>query len=191
MPKEKNSRHLTTMKKNTKEGELGIPFIKDNSFNIRKILDSHKNILICGIKGVGKITETVKAVKDNTNVNYIGNPVDYEGKMRPGSYEKYLKYILSLKKDITIVDDIDSLFRIKGDIILIIDEIYGRNSAQLDRIGRLLDRDNIHVVQIVGCMKYMGSLIDKIDIILELHLDGAFIIDKELGKAICRILGKK
>ncbi len=179
------------MKKNTKEGEREILFTKDNSFNIRKILDSCKNILICGIKGVGKITETVKAVRDNTNVYYMGNPVDYEGKMRPGSYEKYLKYILSLKKDITIVDDIDALLRTKDDIILIIDEIYGRGSVQFDHISRLLHRENIQVVQIVGCMKYMGNLIDEIDVILELHLDGAFIIDKELARAICGILGKK
>jgi len=184
-------RHFATMKKNIKEGEKAILFTKDNCVNIRKILDSYKNILICGIKGVGKITETVKAVRDNTNVYYMGNPVDYEGKMRPGSYEKYLKYILSLKKDITIIDDIDAVLRTRDSIILIIDEIYGRSVMQLDQISRLLDRENIQVVQIVGCMKYMGNLIDKIDVILELHLDGSFIIDRELARAICRILGKK
>jgi hypothetical protein len=190
LPNEKD-RHFAAMKENTKEGEMEILFTKDNCVNIRKILDSYKNILICGIKGVGKITETVKAVRDNTNVYYLGNPVDYEGKMRPGSYDKYLKYILSLKKDITIVDDIDALLRTGDTIILIIDEIYGRSIAQLDQISRLLDRENIQVVQIVGCMKYMGNLIDKIDVILELHLDGSFIIDRELARAICSILGKK
>jgi preprotein translocase subunit SecA len=179
------------MKKSTKEKEKDISFTKDNSANIRKILGSYKNLLICGIEGVGKITETVKAVRDNTNVYYLGNPVDYEGKMRPGSYEKYLKYIISLKKDIKIAGEIDNLFGVRDDIVLIIDEIYGRSSEQLEKISRLLDKENIRIVQIVGCMKYMGDLINKIDIILELHLDGAFIIDKELGRAICSILGKK
>jgi len=34
-------------------------------------------------------------------------------------------------------------------------------------------------------------LINKIDVIVELHNDGAFIIDKELGRSICAIFGKK
>jgi hypothetical protein len=96
-----------------------------------------------------------------------------------------------LKDDIKIVGDIDELFRIKGEIILIVDEIYGRSGEQLEKIRKIFDTENIRVVQIVGCLKNMGDLIDKIDRIVELHPDGAFVIDKELGRAICRIFGKK
>lgn len=177
----------------TKEKDLckKIIFTKDNPDNLKKVVECSKNVLVCGVKGVGKITNTVQAVRENTNVYYIGNRVDYEGKTRPGSFEKYLTYILALKKDIHIVNNLDELFALKNSIILIIDEIYGRSEAQLAQIDRLLDMENIRIIQIVGCMKYMGSLIDKIDAIVELHLDGAFMIDKELGKAICEILGKK
>ncbi len=177
----------------TKEKDLckNITFTRDNPDNLRKVVECSKNVLVCGVKGVGKITNTIQAVKENTNVYYIGNPVDYEGKTRPGSFEKYLAYILSLKKDLHTVNNLEELFSLKDEIILIIDEIYGRSETQLAQIDRLLDMKNIRIIQIVGCMKYMGTLIDKIDAIVELHLDGAFMINKELGKAICEILGKK
>ena len=179
------------MKTKEKDTSAKILFTTDNPENIKKVISCYKNVLVCGVKGVGKITNTVQAVKENTNVYYIGNPVDYEGKTRPGSYEKYLTYILSLKKDIHIVANVDELLELKDNIIVISDEIYGRSEAQLAQINGLLDKKNIRIIQIVGCMKYMGGLIDKIDAIVELHLDGAFMIDKELGKAICEILGKK
>jgi hypothetical protein len=140
---------------------------------------------------VGKITNTVQAVGNNTNVYYLGNPVDYEGKTRPGSYEKYLKYIHSLKKDIRIIEDIEGIFSIEKPIILIVDEIYGRTEAEFQQIGRLLDQKNIHVILIAGCIKNVKGLIDKFDFILELHREGAFSVDKELAQAICRILGKE
>ena len=168
-----------------------ILFTGDNSDNMKKIIASYKNILVCGVKGVGKITNTVKAVQDETNVYYIGNPVDFEGKSRPGSYDKYLKYIVSLKKDITLINDIDSLFELTNKIVLIIDEIYGRSDAQLAAINRLSGMGNFQIILIVGCMKSMGTLIDKIDVIVELHNEGAFIVDNTLGKAICSIFGKK
>lgn len=179
------------MKKTLKEHSKGIVFTGDNVENMRKVIGSYKNILICGVKGVGKITNTVQALQDETNIYYIGNPVDFEGKSRPGSYEKYVTYIVSLKKDIKTVDDINALFDLNNRIILIIDEIYGRSEEQLDAISRLYDRENIQVLQVVGCMKSMGPLIDKIDVIVELHNEGAFIVDNKLGKAICRIFGKK
>ena len=168
-----------------------IAFTSDNAENMKKVISGYKNILVCGIKGVGKITNTVQAVQDKTNVYYTGNPVDFEGKSRPGSYDKYLKYIMSLKKDIKMVDDINTLFDLKDKIILIIDEIYGRSEEQLKDISRLYAMDNIQIIQIVGCMKSMGHLINKIDVIVGLHNDGAFIVDNDLGKAICGIFAKK
>lgn len=168
-----------------------IAFTKDNPDNIKKVLARYKNILIRGVWGVGKITNTIKALSNNAKVYYVGNPVDFEGKQRPGSYEKYLAYISSLKKDMTIVEDIQSLFKIDQKIILIIDEIYGRSDTQLKQIEKLLDKENIQIVQIVGCMKNMRNLIDKIDIVIDLHHGGAIVVDKELAKAICRIFGMK
>jgi hypothetical protein len=168
-----------------------IPLSEDSAENIKKVIGCYKNVLVCGVKGVGKITNTVQAVSERTNVCYAGNPVDYEGKSRPGSYEKYLSYILSLKSDLRIIAHMEELLQVRDEIILIIDEIYGRSDAELALIDKLLDMSNIKIIQIVGCMKYMGSLIGKIDAILELHLDAAFIIDKELGIAICKILEKK
>lgn len=179
-----------TMKTASTEQCKNIAFTRDNADNMKKIIACYKNILVCGVKGVGKITSTVQAVQDKTNVYYIGNPVDFEGKLRPVSYEKYLKYIVSLKKDITLINDINALFTLKDKIVLIVDEIYGRNQDQLASISRLYDMENIQILQIVGCMKSMGALIDRIDVIVELHNDGAFIVDNELGKAICRIFGK-
>ena len=181
----------TPTKKALSEQCKNVVFTGDNADNMKKIIDCYKNILVCGVKGVGKITNTVQAVQDKPNVYYTGNPVDFEGKLRPVSYEKYLKYIVSLKKDITLVSDINTLFTLKNKIVLIIDEIYGRNNEQLSMIGRLYDMENIQIIQIVGCMKSMDTLIDKVDVIVELHNDGAFIVDNELGKAICRIFSKK
>jgi hypothetical protein len=179
------------MKEKTDEGPDGITFGANNADNIRKTIEHHKNVLICGVVGVGKITNTVQAVGNNTNVYYLGNPVDYEGKTRPGSYEKYLKYIHSLKKDIRIIEDIEGIFSIEKPIILIVDEIYGRTEAEFQQIGRLLDQKNIHVILIAGCIKNVKGLIDKFDFILELHREGAFSVDKDLAQAICRILGKE
>ena len=166
-------------------------FTADNPENIRLAMASNKNILIRGVQGVGKITNTMKAVNDKPNVYYLGNPVDYEGKRRPGSYEKYLQYINSLKGDLKLVEDVTSLFGIRSEIVLIIDEIYGRSSEQLVGITRLLGMKNVRVIQIVGCMKYMGPLIEDMDIIIDLHHDGAFTVDKALASAACKILGGK
>jgi hypothetical protein len=179
------------MRKGATDTHKQIVFTKDNPGNIKKVMACYKNILIRGVKGVGKITNTVEALKNNTNVYYIGNPVDFEGKRRPGSYEKYLNYILSLKKELIVLKDMQALFDMDRKIILIIDEIYGRSDAQLEQIDKLLDMENIQIIQIVGCLKNMGSLIEKIDITIDLHHDGALIVDKELAKAICRIFGAK
>jgi hypothetical protein len=189
--KAQSGRSQNEEKKAEKEGSGDLVLSGDNPSNIALLMAHYKNILVCGIKGVGKITNTVTAVKDRTNVCYIGNPLDFEGRRRPGSYDKYLEYIRSLKADIRIIDDMDTLFRRKDEILLIVDEIYGRSEKQLEKISRLFDRENIQIFQIVGCLKNMGDLINKIDVIIELHPDGAFLIDKELGREICRIFGKK
>lgn len=163
----------------------------DNAQNIRMVVRRCKNVLICGVEGVGKITNTTAAFRGDPNVYYLGNPVDYEGKLRPGSYEKYLHYIHSLKQDIKIIEDVSGLLQLSANIVLIIDEIFGRSSEELDQIDKLLDMENIKVIQIVGCMKYMGRLIRKIDAIIELHPNGAFLLDKKLARSICDIFNRQ
>ena len=186
-------RHETDngMKKQADKKQDEIAFGGNNEENIRKAIAHHKNVLICGVVGVGKITSTVQAVRENTNVYYLGNPVDYEGKSRPGSYEKYLKYIHSLKNDIMIIEDVEGIFLIDRPIVMIVDEIFGRTETEFLQIGRLLDQANIQVILIAGCIKNVKRLIDKFDFIIELHREGAFSVDKELAQAICRILGKE
>jgi hypothetical protein len=175
---------------NNETGEL-LVFTENNPDNISQVLRHFKNILIRGVVGVGKITNTVEALKENTNVYYVGNPVDYEGKNRPGSYEQYLNYILSFKQDLHVVEDLSIFFASDEKIVLIIDEIYGRSEEQLDQISKLMDMENIQIVQIVGCMKNMGGLIDKVDIAVDLHHDGAIIVDKAMARSICRIFGRE
>ncbi len=178
------------MKKGRKERSSGLVLTDDNVSNMRQVIDQYKNVLVCGMVGVGKIINTVSALQEYSDVFYIGNPVDYEGKQRPGSYEKYLAYITSLKKDLKVVDAMDDLFSVTGSIFVVIDEIYGRSKKQFEQIGGLLDMQNIRCIQIVGCVKYMRELINKIDIIVVLEQSGAFTIDKEFGKAICKVLGR-
>ncbi len=166
-------------------------FTEDNTENMRLAIGRHKNILVCGVQGVGKITHTVGALLDRQNLYYIGNPVDYEGRLRPGSYEKYLHYIHALKTDIKIIGHIEGLFSISEPVVVIVDEIYGRPPEELEAIGRLLDMPNAQVIQIVGCLKYMGELIRKFDLVIELHHNAAYSIDRDLALAICTVLGKK
>lgn len=179
------------MKEGRKERSSGLILTDDNVSNMKKLIGYYKNVLVCGMVGVGKIINTVAALQEHTNVFYIGNPVDYEGKQRPGSYEEYLAYIISLKQDLRVVDAMEDLFSVTGDIYVIIDEIYGRSTKQFEQIGRLFDMQNTKCIQIVGCVKYMGELINKIDIIVVLEQSGAFTIDKEFGKAICTVLGRR
>lgn len=179
------------MKKDTQAKNAEIELTRDNPQNVKTVVGHFKNVLICGVEGVGKITHTTAAFRDSTNVFYLGNPVDYEGKLRPGSYEKYLHYIHSLKHDIKIIEDISGLLQMTAGIVLIIDEIYGRNDEELEQIDRLLDMENVRVIQIVGCLKYMGRLINKMNAILELHPDGAFLIDRDLARAICDIFNRQ
>jgi hypothetical protein len=179
------------LRKDETGSDKRLEFTKDNPDNIKKVLTRNKNILIRGVVGVGKITNTVKALKGKDKVYYIGNPVDFEGHQRPGSYEEYVNNILSLKQDMTIVEDIRPLLKMDQKIVLIIDEIYGRSDTQLAQIEELLDKENIQIVQIVGCVKNMRNLIGKIDIVIDLQHDGAIVVDKEVAKAICRIFGMK
>lgn len=167
-----------------------VVFTPDNTENMRNVIRRYKNILVCGIRGAGKIRYAVKALKDSPDVYYIGNPVDHEGRSRPGSYQKYVRHIMDIKKDLRIADDISSLLNMKNNCTVIIDEIYERTDQQIKQISSLFDKENIRCIQIVGCMKYMKDLIYKIDFIMVLEPDGAFTVDKAFAQTVCKVLNK-
>lgn len=179
------------MHKTVKTADHDIAFTANNTENMRKIIDRYKNILVCGIQGAGKIRYAVKALKDDPDVYYIGNPVDHEGKSRPGSYAKYVKHFLTIKKDLNMVGDIDDLLARDSAFTVIIDEIYDRSSLQIKQISSLFEKENAKCIQIVGCMKYMRDLIYMIDFIMVLEPDGAFTVDKEFAQTVCKVLSKK
>jgi hypothetical protein len=163
--------------------------------DLREIIGKNKNTLISGEVGVGKITNTLEALRDRDNVYYIGNPVDYVGKPRPKGYNKYIGHITSLKKDMQIITnekeilsfDFSSLSEKGG--ILLIDEIYGRSIEQYQKILSLLDREYLKIILIAGCLKNVGRIIGKFDMILMIIHDGVLILDKEFVLKISTLLG--
>lgn len=162
---------------------------------MRETIKRYKNIVVSGEVGVGKITHTVEAVQDNSNVYYLGNPVDYVGKPRPKGYDKYIDYIISLKKDMRIIAtekeilsfDFSSIH--EDNAILIIDEIYGRSAEQFEKVLSLLGIGKLKVIIIAGCLKNVGRLIRDIDAAVMLIPDGILLIEKEFAKKICSVLG--
>jgi hypothetical protein len=71
----------------------------------------------------------------------------------------------------------------------LIDEIYGRSAEQYRKIYEILDTEGLKVILIAGCLKNIGKIIEKFDIILMLIHDGIFLLDKDFVMKICKILG--
>lgn len=162
---------------------------------IKEIIRSHKNIVISGEVGVGKITNTLEALQEADNVYYIGNPVDYVGKPRPKGYDKYIDYITSLKRNMRVITeerhilscDVSSMAA--EEAVLVIDEIYGRSAEQYKKISEILGTEKVKVLLIAGCIKNVGRIIEKFDAIVMLLSDGTLLLDPEFMKKICLILG--
>jgi len=165
----------------------------NNIENVRATIRHYKNSAICGVEGVGKITHTLNALIDDPTTYYLGNPVDYVGKLRTEGYEKYIEYIRSLKQDLHIIENAEEDFSstLADGAVLIIDEIYGRSKRELHHISKALDRPDVRVVQIVGCLKNLGDLVCKFDIVLEFTSEGAVLFDKKIAEVICKYLKKE
>lgn len=158
-------------------------------------IGTSKNIVITGEEGVGKLKKTIEALHDHDNVYYIGNPFDYMGNLRPEGYEKYISDVMSLKKDLFIISNerellsIDPLSLSEKKPVLVIDEIYGRNTAQYEKITGLLQTGQLKVILITGCMKNIGAIAGLFDLGLMLCSDDScLIIDKGFLDKICGIL---
>lgn len=161
---------------------------------IREAIGKHRNIVISGEEGVGKITNTLEALRDTANVYYIGNPVDYVGKPRPKGYDKYINYIMSLKKDMHIIAGEEELLSFdpaslpEEELLLVVDEVYGRSEAQYDKIIEFLQVEKAKVFLITGCLKNVGRIIQSINAGLMLTKDGVILYDREFAIKICSIL---
>ncbi|MEW5743946.1 MAG: hypothetical protein AB1805_00710 [Nitrospirota bacterium] len=161
---------------------------------IREISTRYKSMVVSGEEGVGKITNTLSALRNNDHVYYIGNPVDYIGKPRPKGYDKYINYITTLKHDMTIMAEeseilaLPSLLPSDREATLIIDEVFGRSEAQYDTLSELLGRDPVKAFLITGCLKNIGRLVHHIDAVLMLTQDGVLVFDKEFARQVCAVL---
>ncbi|MEW6116956.1 MAG: hypothetical protein AB1553_08655 [Nitrospirota bacterium] len=162
--------------------------------DIQEISKRFRNIVVSGEEGVGKITNTLKALQHASNVYYVGNPVDYIGKPRPKGYDKYINYIMSLKSDMRIIANEDDILSLDfsllegSDATLVIDEIYGRSDAQLVKIQEILDSNLRNVFLITGCLKNIGRIVHGINAVLMLTPDGVLLFDKEFAVKVCTIL---
>ncbi|MFO0753670.1 MAG: hypothetical protein U0411_10160 [Thermodesulfovibrionales bacterium] len=161
---------------------------------IREIIRQYKNIAVSGEEGVGKVTNTLEALQDAAHVYYIGNPVDYIGKPRAKGYDKYIHYIMSLKKDMHIIADEQDIVAFDPsplagkDAVLVVDEIYGRSDRQYEKILEILGTEGIKVFIIAGCLKNMSRIVDQIDIVLMLTKDGGLVVESEFIRKVCMIL---
>ncbi|MCX8026485.1 MAG: hypothetical protein N3A62_01335 [Thermodesulfovibrionales bacterium] len=162
---------------------------------IKRALARYKNIIICGIQGVGKLTNTIKAVMDWKNVCLIENTFDFDGKTKAKGYEKYINYLLSLKSDLIIVDNLFSekgkaFTESKEDRVLIIDGIFGRNESDINAISSFFENYDVRVILIDRCIRYLEDYLESFEIVLELTDDGAVILPISSALEICKVLNK-
>lgn len=159
----------------------------DKERTIRAIQDEigrHKNTVITGEVGVGKITKTIEALLKNKGVCYVGNPFDYVGQMRPQGYEQYLRDVVSVKEDISVISmeheilTMDPSGLAAEGAIIVVDEVFGRTAKQCQKIMELLITGNLKVVVITGCLKNLGNMIKFFDVGILLTKDGSVLIDK-------------
>lgn len=167
----------------------------DKTEPVKSVLKNHKNIVICGIQGVGKIYNVVSALKDKPNVYILQSNVDYEGKFKEIVFTKYIEFLRSIKEDIQILPAIDeetkkNLLASKEPIYLVIDGLYGRAKEELSHIYDLIDAEHITLLAIVRCLNHLRSMITQFDIVLELTHDGALYLSVQTAELICQVLSK-
>jgi len=162
---------------------------------ISRAVARYKNIVICGIQGVGKLTNTIKAVKGRLNVYLIENTFDFDGKTKAKGYERYINYLKSLKEDLIIFD---SMFSETGiafsqsneDRIIIIDGIFGRSPKEIEAISGFFENYDVRVILIDRCIRYLEDMLNRFEIVIELTHDGAVLMPIETALEICRVLNK-
>lgn len=162
---------------------------------ISRALARYKNIIICGIQGVGKLTNTIKAVIDKEYVCLIENTFDFDGKTKAKTYDKYINYLLSLKNNLIIVDSLISekgqeFTASKEDRILIIDGIFGRKEVDINAISSFFENYDVRVILIDRCIRYLEDYLESFEIVLELTDDGAVILPISSALEICKVLNK-
>ncbi|MFQ3574395.1 MAG: hypothetical protein SNJ53_07170 [Thermodesulfovibrionales bacterium] len=162
---------------------------------ISRALARYKNIIICGIQGVGKLTNTIKAVKDWRYVCLIENTFDFDGKTKAKGYDKYINYLLSLKGDLVIVDSLMSeqgreFSESKEDRILLVDGVFGRKEDEIKAISSFFENYDVRVILIDRCIRYLEDYLESFEIVLELTHDGAVILPINSALEICKVLNK-
>lgn len=180
------------MEKGKKNSTTAIIHSRDNPDIIGSILKKHKNIAICGIQGVGKLTIIVEAVKDSEGVFFLENTFDYDGKIKERGYSKYINYLLSLKNDMSIVSSFHEAEQKMTEVkALIVDGIYGRNADEIESLFRMLDKKDLIVMLIVRCIKDLAPMLRRFDIVVELTQDGALLLSIDNAEHIAKVLKKR
>lgn len=162
---------------------------------ISRAVARYKNIIICGIQGVGKLTNTIKAVKGRQNVYLIENTFDFDGKTKARGYDKYITYLKSLKEDLKIIggmlsEEGKAFTQSAEDRILIIDGIFGRNEKEISEITEFFENYDVRVILIDRCIRYLEDMLDKFEIVIELTHDGAVMLPIDTALEICKVLNK-
>ncbi len=162
---------------------------------VSRAIARYKNIIICGIQGVGKLTSTIRAVKNHPKVYLIENTFDFDGKTKAKGYDKYIKYLLSLKEDLVIIEEVLSekgreFIQSTDDRIIIIDGIFGRNEREIAAIASFYENYDVRVILIDRCIRYLEDILGHFEIVIELTHDGAVMLPIETALEICSVLNK-
>lgn len=162
---------------------------------ISRAIARYKNIVICGIQGVGKLTGTIKAVKDHPHVYLIENTFDFDGKTKAKGYDRYIGYLKSLKEDLIIIEGLltergREFTNSKEDRIIIIDGIFGRSDREIEALANFYENYDVRVILIDRCIRYLEDILPHFEIVIELTHDGAVMLPIETALQICRVLNK-
>jgi hypothetical protein len=162
--------------------------------HLGEVLTAFKNVVVSGDEGVGKLRYTLAALKMEKTLYYIGNPYDYEGKMRAQGYDEYVRQVRSLNTDMQIIlreSDILSLDLStisNAGAVIVIDEMYGRCPTQCEKLLGILLSDTVRVAVITGCLRNLGIVCESLDKGVMLTPTGLLEIEQSFLKKMCGCL---